>query len=80
MKETIRELFCSYRSAEAFWAAAENVMTDSYSQAMFLRIANNKNHIAQLYEDIDKIKTLADKGNPYMQFAFARLHDTLCTE
>ena len=80
MKETIRELFCSYRSAEAFWAAAENVMTDSYSQAMFLRIANQKNHIAQLYEDIDKIKTLADKGNPYMQFAFARLHDTLCTE
>ena len=80
MKETIRELFCSYRSAEAFWAAAENVMTDSYSQTMFLRIANQKNHIVQLYEDIDKIRKLADKGNPYMQFAFARLHDTICLE
>ena len=80
MKETIQELFRSYRSAEAFWAASKNVMTDSYSQTMFLRIANQKNHIVQLYEDIDKIRKLADKGNPYMQFAFARLHDTLCTE
>ena len=80
MKETIQELFRSYRSVEAFWAAAENVMTDSYSQTMFLRIANQKNHIVQLYEDIDKIRKLADKGNPYMQFAFARLHDTICLE
>ena len=80
MKTNLRELYCAYRSAEAFWAAADDVMTDSCSQKMFLRIANVQNHIVQLHEDIDRIKELADNGNPYMQYAFARLHDTLALE
>ena len=52
-------------------------MTDSYSQTMFLRIANQRDHIVKLLKDIDRIKELSDNGNPYMQFAFARLHDVL---
>lgn len=77
MKEKIQKLFCENKSSEAFWIAAEHVMTDEYCRMMFLRIANIKNHIIQLFEDIDKIRELADKGNPYMQYAYARLHDIL---
>ena len=77
MKERIQKLFCDNKSAEAFWALAENVMTDSYCQKMFLRVVNIKSHVIKLFEDIDRIKQLADKGNPYMQYAYARLHDVL---
>ncbi|MGN1225657.1 MAG: hypothetical protein ACI4TL_00300 [Candidatus Cryptobacteroides sp.] len=80
MNRRIHELFCRYKSADAFWAAAENVLTDEYSQELFLRIANNKNHIIHLLEDLEKIQRLAESGNAYMQYAFARLHDTLALE
>lgn len=80
MTDKIQKLFCEYKSADAFWAAAENVMTDTYSQTMFLRIVNHKNHIINLLDDIDKIRELADSGNPYMQYAYARLHDVLALE
>ncbi|MGM9791632.1 MAG: hypothetical protein ACI3Y4_04445 [Candidatus Cryptobacteroides sp.] len=80
MKERIQDLFRAFKAREAFWAAAENVMTDSDSQTILLRIANQQNHIVKLLDDIDKIKKLADKGNPYMQYAFARLHDTLALQ
>lgn len=80
MTDKIQKLFCEYKSADAFWAAAENVMTDTYSQTMFLRIVNHKNHIINLLDDIDKIRELADGGNPYMQYAYARLHDVLALE
>lgn len=80
MDNTIQKLFCEYKSAEAFWAAAENVLTDTYSQTMFLRIANHKSHIINLLDDIEKIRGLADGGNPYMQYAYARLHDILALE
>ena len=80
MTDNIQKLFCEYKSADAFWAAAENVMTDTYSQTMFLRIVNHKNHIINLLDDIDKIRELADSGNPYMQYAYARLHDVLALE
>ena len=77
MKETIQELFRGYKSREAFWAAAENVMTDRWSQTMLLRIVSKKNHIVMLREDMDRIRELADSGNPYMQYTYARLHDVL---
>lgn len=80
MNGMIRQLFCSYRSAEAFWAAAENVLTDSYSQTMFLHVANRNNHIVRLFDDRDRIRALADSGNTYMQYAYARLHDILIPE
>ena len=77
MKERIQDLLRTFKTREAFWAAAENVMTDSYCQSMFLRIANQRELIVLVQEDIDRIKELADSGNPYMQYAFARLHDVL---
>ena len=77
MKENIQELFRGYKSREAFWAAAENVMTDRWSQTMLLRLAGKKNHIVMLREDMDRIRELADSGNPYMQYTYARLHDVL---
>ena len=80
MTDKIQKLFCEYKSADAFWAAAENVMTDTWCQTMFLRIANHKSHIINLLDDIDKIRELADGGNPYMQYAYARLHDVLVLE
>lgn len=80
MKESIQDLFRAFKVREAFWEAARNVLTDRDSQSMFLRIANQQNHIVKLLDDIDKIKKLADKGNPYMQYAFARLHDTLALQ
>ena len=80
MKESVQDLFRAFKAREAFWEAARNVLTDRDSQSMFLRIANQQNHIVKLLDDIDKIKKLADKGNPYMQYAFARLHDTLALQ
>ena len=80
MTDKIQKLFCEYKSADAFWAAAENVMTDTWCQTMFLRIVNHKNHIINLLDGIDKIRELADGGNPYMQYAYARLHDVLALE
>ena len=80
MNDSIHELICEFKSAEAFWAAAKNVLTDKYSQKMFLNIANQRNHIVHLLKDIDKIQELAEKGNPYMQYALARLHETLALE
>ena len=80
MTDKIQMLFCEHKSVEAFWAAAENVMTDTWCQTMFLRIANHKSHIINLLDDIDKIRELADGGNPYMQYAYARLHDVLVME
>ena len=80
MTDKIQKLFCEYKSAQAFWEAAENVMTDTYSQTMLLRIANHNNHIVNLLDDIDKIREKADGGNPYMQYAYARLHDVLALE
>ena len=80
MTDKIQKLFCEYKSAQAFWEAAENVMTDTYSQTMLLRIANHNNHLVNLLDDIDKIREKADGGNPYMQYAYARLHDVLALE
>lgn len=77
MTQKILSLLREYKYEEAFWAAAENVMTDTDSQKLFLSIVMAKWQIVHLQDDIDKIKKLADEGNPYMQCAFARLHDFL---
>lgn len=44
---------------------------------MLLRLAGKKSHIVMLQEDMDRIRELADSGNPYMQYTYARLHDVL---
>lgn len=77
MTQKILSLLREYKYVEAFWAAAENVMTDTDSQKLFLNIVMSKWQIVHLQDDIEKIRELADQGNPYMQCAFARLHDFL---
>ena len=74
---SIQQLIISYKTREAFWAAAENVENDRLHQDYFLRILRARNNVALLFEDGDKIRQLADNGNPYMQYALARLHDCL---
>lgn len=73
----IQQLIINYQTREAFWAAAENVEQDHQRQDYFLRILRARNNVALLFEDLDKIQRMADNGNPYMQYALARLHDCL---
>lgn len=77
MRQKILSFLREYKYEEAFWAAAENVATDTDSQKLFLSIVMTKWQIVHLQDDIEKIRELADQGNPYMQCAFARLHDFL---
>lgn len=80
MIDRIRELIRQYKVAEAFWAAAENVENDMEKQKLFLQILSFKSNVALLQDDADRIMELADEGNPYMMYAFARIHDALQAE
>lgn len=73
----IQQLIINYRTREAFWAAADHVEHDRQHQDYFLRLLRARNNVALLAEDADRIKRLADDGNPYMHYALARLHDCL---
>ena len=73
----IQQLIISYQTRDAFWTAAENVENDRQHQDYFLRILRARNNVALLMEDESRIRQLADDGNPYMQYALARLHDCL---
>lgn len=77
MKQEIPALISEYKYREAFWAAADEVMTDEDTQQYFLSIVNNRWRLVNLREDVEKIEQLAESGNPYMKLAFARLHDLL---
>ncbi len=77
----IQELIIQYKIREAFWKAAEGVSDDAGKQALFLQILSFKNNVALLQTDQERIKELAqDGGDPYMAYAYARLHDVLQTE
>ena len=73
----IQQLIIDYHTREAFWAAAENVEQDTTHQAYFLRLLRARNNVVQLQEDLPRIQQMAETGNPYMQYALARLHDCL---
>lgn len=73
----IQQLIINYQTRDAFWAAAENVENDRQRQDYFLRILRVRNNVALMMEDESRIRQLADDGNPYMQYALARLHDCL---
>lgn len=77
MKPQIPSLIKEFKHVDAFWAAAEDVMTDTESQQYFLSIVGKRYQIVHLRDDIDRIKEEADKGNPYMKLAYARIHDLL---
>ena len=80
MNEQIKDFILNYKTQEAFWALADGVMNDSEKQKYLLRFLSFKNNVALLIEDVEKIKTLADEGNPYMQYAYARYHEILMPE
>lgn len=80
MIEQILQHIREYQVEKAFWAAADNVERDEAKQELFLQIVFFANNVAQLQGDAEKIKALADGGNPYMQMAYARLHDVLQPE
>ena len=73
----IQQLIIDYHTREAFWAAAENVEQDTTHQTYFLRLLRARNNVALLQEDLPRIQQMAETGNPYMQYALARLHDCL---
>ena len=80
MNPSVPSLIREYKYKEAFWAAAEDVMTDAESQQYFLSIANTFQRIVNLRDDTEKIHQLAKAGNPYMAFAYGRLHQLLAWE
>ena len=75
MNTVILQNIRDYKSIDAFWNAASCLQTDREAQILFLRIVNQKTNMCFLREQEDKIRQLADAGNPYMQYAFARIHD-----
>ena len=64
-----------YKYRDAFWQAAPHVSHDADCRDVFLRICLLKSSLRDVYDDIDKVREMADEGNPYMQYAYARLHD-----
>lgn len=81
MTGTIQDLIIQYRIREAFWASAENIEEDADKQTLFLQLLSFSNNVALLQPDICKIRDLAENDcNPYMSYAYARLHDVLQPE
>lgn len=64
-----------FRTSEAFWAAADGVEASPVKQGFLLRILSRRDSVAHLRNDYDRIRQLAEQGNPYMQYALARLND-----
>lgn len=79
--KTIQELIRQYKIREAFWAAADGVENDTQKQTLFLQILSFKNNVAILQAHSDILRQEAERGeNPYMAYAYARLHDVLQPE
>lgn len=62
---------------EAFWTTAETVAYDSEAQMLFLLLLRQNNNVPLLFDDVKKIEMMAWQDNPYMMYAYARLHDVL---
>lgn len=75
MKEQLLSLMRQYKYRDAFWQAAPHVSHDADCRDVFLRICSLMSSLRDVYDDIDKVRELADEGNPCMQYAYARLHD-----
>lgn len=76
----MENLILDYKIVEAFWALAERLEDDLKCRKYFIRLVGLKNNIGQLRDEMDRIHALADKGNPFMQYAYARFHDALAPE
>lgn len=76
----MENLILNYKIVEAFWALAEKLEDDLKCRKYFIRLVGLKNNIGQLRDEMDRIHALADQGNPFMQYAYARFHDCLAPE
>lgn len=74
---SIQQLILDYKVREAFWAAAEDIEHNEDHQRYFLSQLRQRNNVALLQEDAARINQLANSGNPYMEYAVARLHDCI---
>jgi hypothetical protein len=74
---SIQQLILDYKVREAFWAAAEDIEHNEDHQRYFLSLLRQRNNVALLQEDAARINQLANSGNPYMEYAVARLHDCI---
>jgi hypothetical protein len=75
MKDPIQQLILDYKVREAFWALAEDVEHNEEHRRFFLSLLRQRNNVALLQEDAERISQLANNGNSFMQYAVARLHD-----
>lgn len=73
----IQQLIRNGKIIEAFWAASDRVESDRQKQTLLLQILGISQNVGVLQTESEKIKVLADKGNPYMAYAYARLHDVV---
>lgn len=77
MTALTRQLIREFRVQEAFWTTAETVAYDSEAQMLFLLLLRQNNNVPLLFDDVKKIEMMAWQDNPYMMYAYARLHDVL---
>ena len=77
MTALTRQLIREFRVQEAFWTTAETVAYDSEAQMLFLLLLRQNNNVPLLFDDVKKIEMMAWQSNPYMMYAYARLHDVL---
>lgn len=76
MNQIIQNYINQFNTRDAFWNAANGVMEDEEKQLYFVQILSMRDNVAWLKDDIDSIYEAALQGNPYMQYAYARYHDT----
>lgn len=79
MYQNIKDLLCSHQPVEAFWLLSENLQ-DAECRRLMLQLLAQKNNVALLRDSEDRIHALADGGDPYMQYAYARIHEVLAPE
>ena len=73
----MENLILNYKIVEAFWALADKMEDDLKCRKYFIRLVGLRNNVGLLRDEMDKIQALAEQGNPFMQYAFARYHDCL---
>ena len=77
MIKHIQDLILNNKVVDAFWLLANRLNEGEDMQRLFLRLVGLNNNVSQLHEDINRIQALAEQGDPYMQYTFARIHDRL---
>lgn len=75
MTQKLETLLRNFEFQSAFWQMAPIVATTPEVQPYFCRLMRQRACIALLSDDLDRLRTEAKNGNPYMKYAYARYHD-----